>query len=286
MSLLPEWAGIKVPVIGMLHCPPLPGSHACRGDLDEILRFVLQDAQSLRDGGVNGLMLENFGDTPFHPDRVPAITVAAMTALACAVRQRVPLPLGINVLRNDGRSALAVAAASGASFIRVNVLCGARVTDQGLIQGIAHDLLCERANLGCSGIRILADVDVKHSAPLATRPLDIETRDLVERAHADAVIVSGHATGTATDLESLSIVSQAAGAVPVFVGSGVNNENVASLMQSGARGLIVGSSLKCDGKLFNPVDTKRVGCLMNAVAAACSTSCQTEDRPPQRRQQS
>ena len=265
MSLIPEWLTIKVPVVGMLHSPPLPGSQAYRGDFEEVLRFVLQDAESLRDGGVHGLMLENFGDTPFFPDRVPAITIAAMTALACAVRQHVPLPLGINVLRNDGRSALAVAAASGASFIRVNVLCGARVTDQGLIQGIAHDLLRERTSLGCTAIRILADVDVKHSAPLAMRPLDVETRDLVERAHADGVIVSGHATGTPTDATSLSIVSQAAGDVPVFVGSGVTANNAASLIQSGARGLIVGSSLKRDGRLFNPVDTQRVSELMQAV---------------------
>ena len=109
-------------------------------------------------------MMENFGDVPFFPGRVPASVVAQMTAMACAVRDEVKLPLGINVLRNDGVSALAVAQAAGASFIRVNVLCGARVADQGLIQGIAHDLLRERAALGAAEIKIFADVDVKHSA--------------------------------------------------------------------------------------------------------------------------
>ena len=153
MSLLPQWSSVRVPVIGMLHLPPLPGSSRWSGDLNAVRDFVLRDVEALCAGGVDGLMIENFGDTPFYPGRVPAITVAAMTALACEVRRATDVPLGINMLRNDGLSALAVAVASGASFIRVNVLCGARVTDQGLLQGIAHDLLRERANLKAESIR-------------------------------------------------------------------------------------------------------------------------------------
>jgi len=268
VSLLTEWSKVPVPVIGMLHIPPLPGSAAYRGDFEAIRRFVLADAETLRDGGVNGLMLENFGDTPFFPGRVPAITVAAMTTLATTIRQQVDLPLGINVLRNDGLSALAIAAAAGASFIRVNVLCGARVTDQGLLQGIAHDLLRKRTTLGCQHIRILADVDVKHSAALAPRPLDVETRDLVARAHADAVIVSGQATGQPTDAASLAIVHEAAAPAPVFVGSGVTAANAADLIKAGAAGLIVGSSLKHDDQIFKPIDLRRVESLIAAVSAA------------------
>ena len=266
MSLLPSWSTVKIPIIGMLHSPPLPGSAGYRGDFDSIRRFVLRDAELLRDGGVDGLMLENFGDTPFYPDRVPAITVAAMTELAAAVRRHVAIPLGINVLRNDGRSALAIAAVCGAEFIRVNVLCGARVTDQGLLQGIAHDLLRERTTLGCQHIRILADVDVKHSAALAVRPIDVETKDLVERGHADAVIVSGQATGDPTDVSTLAAVRRATTA-PIFVGSGVAANNVANLIQSGASGLIVGSSLKRDGGIANPIDLARVQQLVKAVHA-------------------
>ncbi|MFO1045720.1 MAG: BtpA/SgcQ family protein [Planctomycetaceae bacterium] len=263
--LNPRWSNINVPVIGMLHAPPLPGSAGFRGDFSEIVRFVCRDATSLTQGGVDGLMLENFGDTPFFPERVPAVTVSAITALAMAVRQVSDLPLGINVLRNDGRSALAIAAVCGADFIRVNVLAGARVTDQGIVQGIAHDLLRERTALGCQHIRIMADVDVKHSASLAFRPIDVETNDLVERAHADVIIVSGQATGAPTDANSLQIVASAASPVPVFVGSGVTAENVADLITAGARGLIVGSSLKHDLQIDNQIDIDRVRSLIEAV---------------------
>ncbi len=266
MSLLLQWSSVRVPVIGMLHLPPLPGSARWAGNWEAVRRFVLHDAETLSAGGVDGLMIENFGDTPFYPDRVPAITIAAMTALACEVRRTTSIPIGINVLRNDGRSALAIAVASDASFIRVNVLCGARVTDQGLLQGIAHDLLRERAVLkSAESIRILADVDVKHSAPLAARPLAVEIHDAIQRGLADAIIVSGAATGSVTETQTLQAASHAASQTPVFVGSGVSEECLPNLIAHGANGLIVGTSLKRDGLVSNPVDLQRVLELVAAV---------------------
>src|SRR5256885_841159 len=185
-SLNPAWkSGTKI-VIGMLHLPALPGAPMYSQSVASIREGLIRDAQILAEGGVHGLMMENFGDVPFYPDRVPAHVIAQMTALACEVRRKVDLPLGINVLRNDGRGALAVAHACGASFIRVNVLCGARVADQGLIQGIAHELLRERALLDAASIKIFADVDVKHSVALAERALEDEVDDLIKRALADA----------------------------------------------------------------------------------------------------
>lgn len=262
--LLPEWSSRRCPIIGMLHAPPLPGSADFNGNFLKVREFVVGDAVSLLEGGVDGLMLENFGDAPFFPARVPAITVAAMTAIAVDLRQRFPVPLGINVLRNDGQSALTVAVACGAAFIRVNVLCGARVADQGLLTAIAHDLMRERCFLHARSIQIWADVDVKHSAALAPRPLTEDVHDLIERGKSDAVIVSGAATGQPVELETVRQVKIAAKSTPVLLGSGVTAENVAGLVPS-ADGIIVGSGLKVDGIVSNPVDPLRVKRFVDAV---------------------
>lgn len=262
--LHPAWQGKRKVVIGMLHLPALPGSPRSSQTLAEIHDHLCRDAQALAEGGVDGLMMENFGDVPFYPDRVPAQVVAQMTALACAVRAQTDLPLGINVLRNDGRSALAIAQAAGASFIRVNVLCGARVTDQGLIQGIAHDLLRERALLGATEIKILGDVDVKHSAPLAERALEDEVDDLVHRALADAVVVSGAGTGKATDPEKARRVKAAAPDTAVFIGSGITTETISDFAEN-ADGFIVGTALKKDGAAANAVAVQRVRELMERL---------------------
>jgi membrane complex biogenesis BtpA family protein len=263
--LLNEWAGKSKVVIGMLHLAALPGSPLYGGSIAALREAILRDANLLAQGGVHGLMIENFGDTPFFPGRVPAHVVAHLTAIAAEVRRAVPkLPLGINVLRNDGLSALAVAHAVGASYIRVNVLCGARVADQGLLQGIAHELLRLRSELRSDSIRIFADVDVKHSAPLAERPIVDEVDDTLHRGMADALVVSGAGTGKPTDPDKVKLVKSAAKNTPVFLGSGVTPQSLPTLLPH-ADGFIVGTYFKKDGVSTNAVDPKRVAELMQCV---------------------
>lgn len=267
MPLLPEWVDVSHPVIGMIHAAPLPGSPRYEHDWPRVIDQAIADAVALTDGGCDGIMIENFGDTPFYPGRVPTVTIAAMTRLATEVGKITALPLGINMLRNDGQAALAVAVAVGARFIRVNVLCGARVTDQGIVTGIAHDLLRERAQLNALHIRILADVDVKHSAPLGPRSLVDETHDLVERGGADAVIASGSATGQPTALDDLRTIHSAAGGKRVFIGSGATLDTVAALKPH-CHGFIVGTHFKRAGDVSAPVDVDRVRAFVSAVRAA------------------
>ncbi len=259
-----DWQATKT-VIGMLHLAALPGSPRFNGDLPAIRQRLVQDADALVNGGVHALMIENFGDVPFYPAQVPPHIVAHMTSLACDIRRRfAQVPLGINVLRNDARSALAVAQAAGAEFIRVNVLCGARVADQGILHGVAHDLLRDRAMLRADRIRIFADVDVKHSAPLANRPIADEVDDTIVRGLADALIVSGAGTGKATELGKVKSVKASAGRIPVFVGSGITTESIGNYLPY-VDGFIVGSAFKEDGIASQPVEIERVHSLMRRV---------------------
>lgn len=251
-------------VIGMIHLSPLAGSPRFCGDWLTVEGRVLKDMEALVTGGVDALMLENFGDVPFYPGRVPAETVAQMTALAAMVKRETDLPLGINVLRNDGQTALAIAQAVQADFIRVNILTGARLTDQGIIQGIAHELLRDRARLLAENIAILADVDVKHSAPLADVPLAQEVADVIERGGADGLIVTGMGTGHAASPGKVQEVQSLAGNVPVFVGSGVSEHNVAEFLPF-AKGFIVGTAFKEEGHSQNPVDPHRVQSFMRRL---------------------
>ena len=266
--LLDAWAGLPCPVIGMLHLKPLPGSPRFRGNMKTVRDAMLTDAEALtgggESGGVDGLMLENFGDAPFYPGPTPSHTIAHMTALAAELRQRFDLPLGINVLRNDAAGALAVAHAVGAEFIRVNVLCGTRVTDQGIIEGKAHELLRLRRELGAEHVRILADVAVKHSAPLGdTRGgVEQEAADVAERGGADALIVTGTATGQPADADTLRTVRSAAAGKPVLLGSGVTPETLDTFRDT-ADGLIVGTALKQHNHVDAPVDPHRVEALMS-----------------------
>lgn len=246
-------------LIGVIHLPPLPGSPSSEHRLDALVQRALDDARTLRDGGAKGLIVENLGDAPFHKDRVDPWTVAAMTRIAWAIRGEAPnLTLGINVLRNDALSALGIAATVDADFIRVNIHTGVMATDQGIIEGRARQTLLTRRQLGAS-VAIAADVMVKHAQPLGAigpEALAQAARDTAHRGQADALIVSGSGTGEATSPETLNQVVAATPTVPVWVGSGVRLDNVATYADADA--LIVGTWLHEDAALTRPLCPKRL----------------------------
>ncbi len=257
--------GSPWPLIGMVHLAPLPGSPRFGGSVDAVLDAAGRDAAALIEGGVDGVMVENFGDAPFVPGRVAPVTVAAMSVVVRRIVEAVPCPVGVNVLRNDARSALAIAAACGARFLRVNVLTGVAVAGEGTLRGMAHALLRERRALGVD-VAIWADLRVKHAAPLAPRPLEVEARELVGRGGADVVILSGVATGAAPEGAFLAEARAAIPSAPRILGSGLAAQNAAALLPL-VDGAIVGTSVKAGGVTTNPVDAERVRALVAAVRA-------------------
>ncbi len=247
-------------LVGVLHALALPGSARGREPMSRVIEHSVGEARLLADCGFDALIVENFGDAPFHPDRVPAHTVAAMTLLVQAVRQTVELPIGVNVLRNDALAALAVASAAGAAFIRVNVLCGVYATDQGTIEGRAHEVLPYRAALGC-GAAIFADVHVKHAVPLSQPDLALAAEETALRGGADALIVTGATTGRSASNADVETVRQAVPGIPVLIGSGITPENVEQALTC-ADAVIVGTALKVDGRTTNPIDPERARALI------------------------
>ena len=260
---LEELFGVGKYVIGMVHLLPLPGSPKWTGDMAKVLERAVADAGSLEAGGVDGLMVENFGDIPFRKGHVEAHTVSAMTLAVRAVRQAVGIPVGLNVLRNDCKSAIAIASVTDCQFVRVNVHMGAMVTDQGIIEGEAYDTMRYRKELGVD-VKVFADVLVKHATPVGEQSLQQAAKDTAYRGLADAIIVTGSGTGLPAEMEDVVRAKEAVPDVPVLVGSGVDEGNAARVL-SVADGVIVGTSLKHGGIAANPVDQARVTALMAAV---------------------
>ncbi|MDJ0772436.1 MAG: BtpA/SgcQ family protein [Mastigocoleus sp. MO_167.B18] len=253
----------RSPIIGVVHLLPLPTSPRWGGNLKTVIDRAAQEATALASGGVDAIIVENFFDAPFTKNQVDPAVVSAMTLVVQRIQNLVTVPIGLNVLRNDGMSAMAIATIVKAQFIRVNVLTGVMATDQGLIEGEAHQLLKYRRELG-SDVKIFADVLVKHARPLSSVNLSHAVQDTIERGLADAVILSGWATGVPPTLEDLELARTAANDTPVFIGSGANWENIATLMQV-ADGAIVSSSLKRHGRREQTIDPIRVSRFVEAA---------------------
>jgi uncharacterized protein len=247
--------GAAKPLIGVLHLLPLPGAPLYDGAMQRVYDQALAELEVFKRHRLDSVIVENFRDMPYFPARVPAETVAAMAAVSREVVRAAGMPVGVNVLRSDGEAAIAIAAAAGAHYIRVNVHMGAVVADQGMVQGSSQFSVRLRSTLKSRAL-IFADVGVKHAAPLAGRSLDVETRDLAERGLADAIIVTGDRTGVETSVEDIDIV-RGATALPLLVGSGATPENIENVLPK-ANGLIVGSYFKKDGAGHKFVDETRV----------------------------
>ena len=247
--------GERKPLIGVLHLLPLPGAPFYDGLMQKVYDQALAELDVFKRNNLDSVIVENFRDMPYFPGRVPAETVAAMAAVSREIVRATDIPVGVNVLRSDGEAAIAVAAAAGAHYVRVNVHMGAVVADQGIVQGSSQFSVRLRSALKSRAL-IFADVSVKHAVPLAARSLDIETRDLAERGLADAVIVTGDRTGVETSIADVDVV-RGATTLPVLIGSGATPENIEEVLPK-VNGLIVGSYFKKDGAGHKLVDEARV----------------------------
>jgi membrane complex biogenesis BtpA family protein len=259
-------------LIGMIHCPPFPGSPRYRGEsLNQIYDACLRDAEFLVNNGLHGLIVENHGDVPFSkPDDIGPETPAFMAVVVERIKRNFDVPIGINVLANAPITAFAIARATDSAFIRVNQWANAYIANEGFMEGRAAQAMRFRSALRGEGIKVFADSHVKHGSHSITsdRSIGELTRDL-DFFDVDAVIATGHRTGDSATLEEIEEVADAT-SLPVLVGSGVDADNIAQILTR-ASAVIVASSLKKDGVWWNPVDPEKVRSFVTAATPALET---------------
>ncbi len=261
-------SGVK-PVIGVVHLPPLPGSPGWGGGgVEELLERVESDTRALLEGGVDAVIVENYGDAPYavrvrEPETIAAFALAAWRA--ARVASRYGAPIGLSLLRNSAPEAVGVAAVVGAEFVRSNAFCEPRVSPEGLLEPVAREVALKARLLGWRGA-VLADVDVKHSLPLGGGyDPRVAAKETLSRCRPDALVVSGARTGEAPEPGYVAAIREAVPRARLVLGSGANPENL-RLYWRLVDGFIVGTFFKRGGVTTNPVDPERVEKLMRLVS--------------------
>lgn len=256
MNVIEDVFGVRIPVIGVVHLKALPGAPLYQDEsVADIAAVAVEHARAMVDNGVNGLIVENFGDVMFQKRVGPEVT-AAITFIGSEIARAVDVPMGFCVLQSDAIASLAIAKALNSAFVRVPYYTETSIVDAGMMDSIAAEALRYRKNIGCSA-KIFADVHIKHSYPLAQRPIELAAEDCWHRGLADAVIITGLKTGGATDPEDVKRVRRALPDLPLLVGSGVTEENVFDYIDY-VDGIIIASSLNIDGKVENGPDPARI----------------------------
>lgn len=259
--------GVPRALVGVIHAQALPGTPGSRLAVSAIAKEAAAEAELYAEAGFHGLVLENTHDRPYLKGAAvgPEI-VAALSVIGAEIRRASRLPLGVQVLAGANRSALAVAHACGASFVRVEGFVFAHVADEGLIESSAGDLLRYRRTIGAEDVLVFGDIKKKHSAHAITADVDIvETAKAAEFFSIDGVVVSGMATGSPADATEVEAVSRAVG-VPTIIGSGITPENIGRY--PGADAFFVGSSVKSGGVWSGTLDLARTRAVVEALARA------------------
>jgi hypothetical protein len=253
----------KKAVIAMAHLGALPGSplYDAGGGMGRLIDGAARDIEALQTGGVDAIMFGNENDRPYVFTAASA-SVAAMTAVVQAVRPALTVPFGIDFLW-DPAASVAIAAATGASFVR-EIFTGVFASDMGLWAPDCAGAARLRRNLGRADMKLLFNINAEFAHSLDRRAIELRARSAVFSSLADAILVSGPLTGQAVDQSDLRKVCEAVRDVPVFANTGVNIDNVAAILEV-ASGVVIGTHLKIDGNTWNPVDPARVRRFMERV---------------------
>jgi membrane complex biogenesis BtpA family protein len=243
----------KKPIIGMVHLLPLPGSSNYKGNISDIYQTAIDEAIILEKAGINAMIVENFNDEPFLINAPDPVQTAIMAGVVRDIRNSISLPLGVNVQFNSWQSEMAIAYTCDADFIRVEVFVDTVISAMGIIEPCASKLMRYKKMLNAD-VMIWADIQTKYTSNVIPQPIIQSAKD-AENAQADAIIVTGEATGKETPLEDIIRVKEVV-SIPILAGSGTTVQNVRDVLNA-ADGAIVGSALKEDGKAINTVSYER-----------------------------
>ena len=258
--------GAGKPVIAMIHFGALPGSplYDPERGIDGLLDGVLKDLDALQKAGVDAVMFGNENDRPYEFN-VDVASTATMAYVIGRAREAITVPFGVNVLW-DPMSTIALAAATGASFVR-EIFTGAYASDMGPWTPDAGKAMRYRDRLHRPDLAMLYNVSAEFAHSLDQRSLPDRARSAVFSSIPDAILVSGQITGEAAAMSDLEAVKKVLPDTPVLANTGVKHATVADVLKI-ADGCVVGSSLKVDGNTWNPVDRDRAAEFMRLARAA------------------
>lgn len=264
MDTLRRIFGVDRPLIGMCHLLALPGRprHDRAGGLEVVVDALASDVDALQQAGVDGLLFCNEHDLPYRRN-VGTEEAAGMAAAIGRLRAEVRLPFGVDLLW-DPHAALAVARATGASFVR-EVFTGVFDSDMGLLAPDFGELAGYRHAIGADDVAVFANITPESSRSVSNRPVADRARGAAY-AGVDALLISGPQAGVAPELSELKEAKEAVTSIAVIANTGVTHATVEEVLAV-ADGVIVGTSLKEGGSTWNRVDPERARRMVELVRA-------------------
>lgn len=240
MYKLYENLGTENPILGMIHLKPTLGYEGYTNYAD-LLEAAYEDAQNLQSAGFDGVIVENNYDLP-HQIMVGPETAVTLSKIIIDLQAKGIKKIGLSVLWNDFKTALALAKLHELPLVRVPVFVDDVETNYGQVMAAYKEVLDYQTKISAQNVALICDIHVKHSKILSTHPID-ESAKLAIKHGADALIITGKWTADAPATSDLAVVRDAVGDFPILVGSGATKDNAKELLKY-ANGIIVGTAVK------------------------------------------
>ena len=249
------------PLIGMVHCLPLPGTFGSTNTIDQVVERAVSDAKLLEAAGFDALLIEN--EDLCTDVQMKKVQIAGLSMVMLAVHNAVSIAIGVCCGSLNYEEALSIAMVGGGSFVRLTIFVDTMMNYNGIIPPCSAKALSYRDMIGAQNIHIMADIQVKHYYMMNPN-VDLSiSAGWAQRQGADAVIVTGAGTGQETPLEDLQRVRSQV-KIPVIAGSGVNPLNVSKQMEV-ADAMIVGTCLRKNGDMSEPIDPEKAEAMIQAA---------------------
>lgn len=263
MSWFSNIFGKEKVVIASLYLPPLPGTPDYRQGtyLEEMIAYTRHELEELQQGGMDGVSIGNQQDWPYQVGVGPE-TAALMTAIIREAMRGLTIPFGITVFWDD-QAAIAVAKATGASFVR-GVFRGAYAGEMGLISVNAADGIRYRKDLDAHEIKFMYMLRPILGRAIGERSLKAEVKDAMWGSKPDAFALCGPVPGEAPSFDELRMVSENAKGLPVLMNNGANPKNIGEVFAS-CNGAVIGTHLRKDHNASMPFDRAAVEEFMSVV---------------------
>jgi len=229
------------PVIGVIHLMGHGRETKIKRALEEIAIF--------EEEGVDAALVENFSGS----------IQDVIDTLAEIYRREPKIVIGVNILPNEFPRSLSLAEGYGGKFVQLDYVAGTYSSSE-----LDYESYC-RDKEKHPDIVVLGGVWPKYYEPVEGSDLEEDIKIGMQRA--EAVVVTGEGTGKETPLDKIKIFRKVAGDQGdhlVILGAGSTIQNAYQQLPL-VDGVIIGTDLKFNGDIRNPVDRKRVKDYMAAV---------------------
>jgi hypothetical protein len=244
--------GCEKPIIGCLHLRALPGTPMWDPSytIEQHIKDLKEEAHILMELGFDGAVFANEADYPYVENIGPG-ALATYTRIVTDVSKELTIPFGVGIM-NDPYSAISVAKAVGATFCR-GFFLGGQFGNYGEIKKNPGDIWRYAKSIGADDVAVYSSFEAHNGSCYDTRSTEEKFNTYYKDVPIAGYSLNGPKKGEKPEETMIARCKALNPNIPISFNNGSNPENIKGMLPY-CDMVVVGTTLKKDHYLFNPID--------------------------------